>query len=96
MTCLLGLGLSTVNASIICWAVENLKYERYTVNVVLIGHCVGLLAGPSATAALFTSIGPISLMAGSGMVMVFIFLLFITMVYTVPKHPNTNVNKSKI
>ena len=94
MICLFGLSLSTVNASIISWAAEKLKYERYTVNIVVTGHSIGLLAGPSIIAALFKSIGPISLMAGSGIVMVVIFLLFITMMLTVPKHPDMNVNKA--
>ena len=94
MICLFGLSLSTVNATIISWAAEKLKYERYTVNIVVTGQSIGLLAGPSIIAALFKSIGPISLMAGSGTVMVFIFLLFITMMLTVPKHPDMNFNKT--
>ena len=95
MACLLGLSLSTINASILSWAAENLRYERYTVNIIFIGECIGFLAGPSAIAALFKSIGPITLMTGSGTVMALLFVLFITMMCTVPKHPTTNeVNKA--
>ena len=93
MTCLLGLSFSTINASILSWAAENLKYERYTVNIILIGQCLGLLGGPSAMVALFKRIGPITLMTGSGTVMVFLFVLFFTMMCTVPKHPGAKVNK---
>ena len=93
MICLLGLSFSTVNASIVSWAAENLKYREYTINIIFIGRCLGLLGVPSAITSLFKSIGPITLMAGSGTVMVFLFVLFITMMCTVPKHPDKKVNK---
>ena len=94
MICMLGLGLSTVNGSIISWAAEKLKNDRYTVNIVNLGYCFGFLTGPSIIAALFKTIGPISLMVGAGIVSVFLLLLFITMMCTVPKQPDTEVNKS--
>ena len=93
MICLLGLSFSTVNASVVSWAAENLKYERYTINIIFIGRCLGLLAVPSAIAALFESLGPITLMAGSAIAMIFLFVLFTIMMCTIPKNLETKVNK---
>ena len=93
MICLLGLSFATVNGSVVSWSAENLKHEKYYINIIFIGRCLGMLAVPPAIATLFETIGPITLMAAAAISVVFLFVLFMIMMCIVRKPPDTNVDK---